>query len=30
MVFDGVGLADLDTGDVELLDEEADPSNKCL
>jgi hypothetical protein len=30
MVFDGAGLADLDTGDVELLDEEAYPSNKCL
>jgi hypothetical protein len=30
MVSDGVGLVGLDTGDVELLDEEADPSNKRL
>jgi hypothetical protein len=29
-VSDGVGLAELDTGDTELLDEEAGPSNKCL
>jgi hypothetical protein len=30
MVSDGVGLAKLDTGDAELLDEEAGPSNKHL
>jgi hypothetical protein len=30
MVSDGVGLEELDTGDVELFDEEAGPSNKCL
>ncbi len=30
MVSDGAGLAELDTGDVELLDEEAGPSNKRL
>jgi hypothetical protein len=30
MVSDGVGLAELDIGDVELLDEEAGPSNKYL
>jgi hypothetical protein len=30
MVSDGVGLTELYTGDVELLDEEAGPSNKCL
>jgi hypothetical protein len=30
MVSDGAGLAELDTGDVELLDEEVGPSNKCL
>jgi hypothetical protein len=30
MVSDGAGLAELDTSDVELLDEEASPSNKCL
>jgi hypothetical protein len=29
-VSDGVGLAELDTGDVKLLDEEAGPSNKRL
>jgi hypothetical protein len=29
-VSDGVGLVELDTGDLELLDEEADPSNKHL
>jgi hypothetical protein len=29
-VSDGTGLAELDTGDVELLDEEACPSNKHL
>jgi hypothetical protein len=29
-VSDGVGLAELDTGDVELLDEEVGPSKKCL
>jgi hypothetical protein len=27
-VFDGAGLAKLDIGDVELLEEEAGPSNK--
>jgi hypothetical protein len=30
MVSNGTGLAKLDTGDVELLDEEAGPSNKWL
>jgi hypothetical protein len=30
MVSNGVGLTELDTGDVELLDEEASPSNKHL
>jgi hypothetical protein len=30
MISDGVGLAELDTSDTELLDEEAGPSNKCL
>jgi hypothetical protein len=30
MVSDGVGLAELDTSDVELLDEEAGPSKKRL
>jgi hypothetical protein len=30
MVSDGAGLTELDIGDVELLDEEADPSNKRL
>jgi hypothetical protein len=30
MVSDGAGLVELDTGDVDLLDEEAGPSNKCL
>jgi hypothetical protein len=30
MVSDGAGLTELDTGDVELLDEEAGPSNKRL
>jgi hypothetical protein len=30
MVSDGTGLTELDTGDVELLDEEAGPSNKSL
>jgi hypothetical protein len=30
MVSDGTGLTELDTGDVELLDEEAGPSNKRL
>jgi hypothetical protein len=29
-VSDGAGLAELDIDDVELLDEEAGPSNKCL
>jgi hypothetical protein len=29
-VSDGAGLIELDTGDVELLDEEAGPSKKCL
>jgi hypothetical protein len=27
---DGAGLAELDTGDVELLNEEAGPSKKCI
>jgi hypothetical protein len=30
MVSDGAGLTELDTGDVELLDEEVGPSNKHL
>jgi hypothetical protein len=30
MVSNGAGLVELDTCDVELLDEEAGPSNKCL
>jgi hypothetical protein len=30
MVSDGAGLTELDTGDVELLDEEAGPSKKRL
>jgi hypothetical protein len=30
MVSDGAGLAELDTSNVELLDEEADPSNRWL
>jgi hypothetical protein len=30
MVSDGAGLAELDTGDVELLDEEAGLSKKCI
>jgi hypothetical protein len=30
MVSDGTGLTELDTGDVELLDEEASPSKKRL
>jgi hypothetical protein len=30
MESDGAGLTELDTSDVELLDEEAGPSNKCL
>jgi hypothetical protein len=30
MVSDRTGLTELDTGDVELLDEEAGPSKKCL
>jgi hypothetical protein len=30
MVSDGVGLAELDTGDLGLLNKEADPSNKCI
>jgi hypothetical protein len=30
MVSDGAGLAELVGGDVELLDEEPGPSNKCL
>jgi hypothetical protein len=30
MVSDGSGLAELDTGDVQLLDEEAGASNKCF
>jgi hypothetical protein len=29
MVSDGAGLTELDTGDVELLDEESGPSKKC-
>jgi hypothetical protein len=29
-VSDGAGLAELDTSNVELLDEEANPSNRCL
>jgi hypothetical protein len=29
-VPDGADLAELDTGDVELLDEEPGPSNKCF
>jgi hypothetical protein len=29
-VSDGAGLTELDTGDVELLDEEAGPSNKRI
>jgi hypothetical protein len=28
MVSDGAGLVELNTCDIELLDEEADPSNK--
>jgi hypothetical protein len=28
MISDGAGLIELDTGDVELLDEEAGPSKK--
>jgi hypothetical protein len=30
LVSNGAGLIELDTGDVQLLDEEAGPSNKCL
>jgi hypothetical protein len=30
MISDGAGLTELDTGDVELLDEEVGPSNKRL
>jgi hypothetical protein len=30
MASDGAGLAELDTSHVELLDEEAGHSNKCL
>jgi hypothetical protein len=30
MVSDGAGLVELDTGDIELLDEDAGPSNKRL
>jgi hypothetical protein len=30
MVSNGPGLTELDTGDVELLDEEVGPSNKRL
>jgi hypothetical protein len=30
MVSDGAGLTELDTGDIELLDEEPGPSNKRL
>jgi hypothetical protein len=30
MVFDGAGLSELDIGDVQLLDEEAGPSNKHI
>jgi hypothetical protein len=30
MIFDGAGLAEIVTCDVELLDEEEGPSNKCL
>jgi hypothetical protein len=30
MVSDGAGLAELDTGDVELLDDEAGPWKKCI
>jgi hypothetical protein len=30
MVSDGAGLTELDTDDVELLDEEVGPSNNCL
>jgi hypothetical protein len=30
MVFDEACLMELDTGDAELLDKEASPSNKCL
>jgi hypothetical protein len=30
MMSDGAGLAELDTSDIELLDEEAGPSNKRL
>jgi hypothetical protein len=30
MVYDGAGLAELDTSGVDLLDEEAGPSNKRL
>jgi hypothetical protein len=29
-ISDGEDLPELDTGDVELLDEEASPSTKCL
>jgi hypothetical protein len=29
-ISDGEGLPELDTDDVELLDEEASPSTKCL
>jgi hypothetical protein len=30
MISDGAGLPELDTSDVELLDKEAGPSNKCF
>jgi hypothetical protein len=30
MVSNGVGLPELDTGGLELLDEEVGPSNKCI
>jgi hypothetical protein len=30
MISDGAGLAELDTSDIKLLDEEAGPLNKCL
>jgi hypothetical protein len=29
-ISDGVSLAELDTGDAELLDEEVGPSKKCI
>jgi hypothetical protein len=30
LVSNGAGLIELDTGDIQLLDEEVGPSNKCL